>query len=152
MKGSIFISSLMILLTISCHQKNKPTQEDPSGDTSQTAFDWPGTSWNLISMNGDESDLAGLDQPITLVFDPNEHRVSGSGNCNNYFATYQESGHDGIAFTAMGSTKKACPNMDIDDSYFDALSKVSKYNVGAEKLTLSNSTGAVELVYVKKPS
>ena len=84
-------------------------------------------------------------QRITLEIDGT--RVSGQGPCNRYFGsiTYSDTGSNIIQVGPIASTKKACPHLSAEQSYFQELQRVSMVKVvpGGLVLTTSDETKLV---------
>jgi heat shock protein HslJ len=68
-------------------------------------------------------------------------RVVGHGGCNRFFGGYKLDG-DGLRFSALGSTKMACPG-DIDrleQALFNALGSARRFKLSGDMLELSGET------------
>jgi heat shock protein HslJ len=103
----------------------------------------PGSAWVLSQING-----ADVGSEITLVF--NDDRLSGNASCNNYFSQYTVEGKE-LTLGPVGSTLMACPDMDDETTYLEALSDVSRFRVDEQQLVLINSAGKDSLVFVPMP-
>ncbi len=94
------------------------------------------TGWTLVRLDG-ESMPATLREPVTLIFNEDQTRVSGFGGCNRYFGNCQLTGNR-ITFSQLGSTKMFCAeNMTVEDKFFRLLSEVDVYKVADQKLQLT---------------
>ena len=119
-----FSSLFLILLSLAC-----ATQSAPSLD---------GTRWTLA---GNSS--------ITLAFA--DARATGSGGCNQYFASYSTSGTT-LTLGPVGATKRACTEEGrnrAEIAYFDALANATSYAIEGDRLTLRDAAGAVVLEFVR---
>ena len=117
--------SLVVFLAVAC--------------ASQDAMTLDGTKWTL---DGSPA--------ITLQFA--DGRISGSGGCNQYHATYTASGST-LTFGPIAATKRACLEDDRNRgevAYFEALSKVASYFATADRLTLRDAAGAVLLEFTRQ--
>ena len=92
----------------------------------QTALN---NKWEVISMNGIDS----LEINPTIQFDEKEKRISGFSGCNNYFGAYSTEKNN-LSFSQMGSTRKMCPDMTIENTFVNYLKSVSYYKIENEKL------------------
>ncbi len=100
-----------------------------------------GTSWTLTTS-----------PVITLQFA--EGSATGSGGCNQYRATYTESGST-LTFGPALSTKRACvePERNLQETeYFDALSRVASFAISGDRLTLRDATGTTVLEFTSSRS
>ncbi|MFN2270399.1 MAG: META domain-containing protein [Anaerolineae bacterium] len=90
---------------------------------------------------------------ITAVFSSVEPTVTGSGGCNNYFASYSSTDEGGLTIEGpIGSTMMACETgMEQEASYFAALEMVTNWAISeAGRLELTYNTGQTyeeKLVY-----
>ena len=96
-----------------------------------------GTVWVLESF-GPEGDLQPVvkDSRVTLEFDFEEDKVSGSGGCNHYSAEFEVSG-DSLTIGLAMSTLMACfPEevMNQETAYHQAISQAESFAVMDGKL------------------
>ena len=109
-----------------------------------------GTSWVLQEFGPDGDRMPMLpDTSVTLVFE--DGRISGSANCNTFFADVTQSG-DALDFGPIGSTRMACaePIMQQENAFLAAMSSVSHYVVAEGQLTLTYDGGL--LVFATAPA
>lgn len=106
-----------------------------------------GTQWQLVSMGEWPALTPALEGvAVTLAFGE-DGRVSGSGGCNQYGATYTRQGGS-IAFGSVISTKMACmDSMEQEQYYFMLLRMAAVYGVDGDQLTLTASDGQ-QLVFI----
>lgn len=81
---------------------------------------------------------------VTIRF-PEEGRVTGDGPCNTY-AAFQTVPYPWIKIGAIASTRKACPDLDFETEYFDALRAATLAEVSGPVVILSNDAGQ-EMVF-----
>jgi heat shock protein HslJ len=104
-----------------------------------------GTNWVLtdrVSLGTPLDDVA-----VNAVF--GARRVEGSSGCNGYSSSFTTDGsrmrirNDGV------STQMACPGADgkVEPKYLDALTRVRRWRITGQTLTLSTSAGRRLLVY-----
>lgn len=103
------------------------------------------TEWKLIRLGS--NDITTLKEPITLLFNEDQSRISGFGGCNRYFATCQLSGNR-IAISGTGSTKMFCEEtMKYEDEFLRLLGQIDTFQVKDGYLQLMIGTSVVlELV------
>jgi len=159
MKKIIAIAVGMLMLTV-CFAGcvSQPVTPAPAQTTAPVATQPPktfpvGVEWRLTSyLNGAKvmTPVTGV-KPVTAFFDTTG-KVSGSGGCNQYSATYTVAG-TGITITQPISTLMACEEsvMQQESMYLADLTKASSYSyTPGDTLTLFDASGAVILVY-KRP-
>lgn len=101
-----------------------------------------GTSWEL-------ADTVNTETP-TLVIE--EGKIVGNAGCNNFFANDFVTNASLGEFSAstIGSTRKACANMSVENNYLSMLKQVNKYIVRGTTLELYKDN-LLLLKYNKKP-
>jgi heat shock protein HslJ len=90
--------------------------------------------WVLGSMNG-----ISIDTRITIEF-PEEGRIAGQAPCNRYFAT-QTAPLPWFEVGPVGSTKMACPKLDLEVQYFTLLQKMTTAEITGDTLLLKADAG-----------
>lgn len=85
--------------------------------------------------------LAGAAFPAhaTLSF-PARNIVSGDGPCNQYNST-NSTPYPWIALGPIAATRRSCPDLAVEQAYFQALSKATIVLIEGDRLTLSDETG-----------
>ena len=83
---------------------------------------------------------------VTANFDG--ARLSGSGGCNNYSASYSLNGSK-MTIGPVAGTLIACPPpaSNVETAYFERLPQVRSYAISGRTLTLTTSTKGADLVY-----
>jgi heat shock protein HslJ len=107
-------------------------------------------TWNLFSYNNGKGAIQSVltGSKTTAVFGP-DRKLTGSGGCNQYSATYMTTDPNGITITQPISTLMACESdlMQQETQYFSLLPAAAKYEISGDQLTLFNSTGTKILIY-----
>jgi heat shock protein HslJ len=75
--------------------------------------------------------------------------VAGSGGCNRLFGTYALTGN-GLRFSGLGSTKMACPDMEIETAFTQALERVDTWRIAGAELQLHDAQGVVLLRFAAR--
>jgi heat shock protein HslJ len=149
-KISIFLGMTFLWLA-ACTTQPGSLPDTGSGQTSQAANSLEGTKWNLVSFGeqGAETPLI-ENSSITLEFDSGE-QASGSAGCNSYSAQYKAQGNS-VFFGEITRTLRACQQAGIDQqeqSYFQALETVSKFELPGDRLTIWYNEGQSDLNFSK---
>ncbi len=119
-----------------------------------TTFDFDGTEWALISLDGSTVEHA----RITLKFD-SHNGITGTAPCTSYTASYSRSGSQ-FRVTEWPPWKM---NPDCDEpktvtrqvkSYRDSLASVTEYRIRSERLEFDNAAGKTILTFslLKRPA
>ena len=92
--------------------------------------------WILEAMN-----KVNVATHITITF-PKEGHIAGQAPCNRYFGL-QTLPLPWFEVKDLGATKMACPTLDLERRYFDALQKMTTVEVVGNTLILRDDTGGV---------
>jgi heat shock protein HslJ len=78
--------------------------------------------------------------------------VSGHGGCNTFGGGYDVGANNALQVKDLFSTLMACPDMDTEAIYLDALGMASAFTLQNDQLQLSTSDGSALLTFVvQKP-
>jgi heat shock protein HslJ len=98
-----------------------------------------GTNWTLVGTSN-----------VTLSFA--DGHATGNGGCNQYRASYTASGSTLTLGPAM-ATKRACLESDKnaqETAYFDALGRVTTYEISGDRLTLRDAANTAVLEFTRR--
>lgn len=119
----IVLCCLAVAALFSCKPAEKPAPLE-------------GTKWVLENMNGREIKLK---EPTSEVFMTlQDGQTNGKAGCNRFFGGYTLPGDNQLDFGAMGATKMACPDMDIEMFFFTMLDSTRTYAIEGSKLSLKD--------------
>ena len=107
--------------------------------------------WVLEEMEGKkvdhEKDFKGSDLPYMELY-TNENRFSGFSGCNRMTGSLSFE-WDVLRFEQVASTRMACPNMEQEGKFLEALQGITRYAMENNRLYLSNDGKAPFLVFKK---
>ncbi len=115
------------------------------GAASLPDADLKNTRWVLRSLHGEPVKLGGdpWDKELFLQFPQDEEgRLQGYAGCNTFRGTYSREG-EAISFGPLMSTRRACPNLELEGKYLQALESVNAFHIEGDVLTLSSGGEAV---------
>jgi len=99
--------------------------------------------WLLTELTGWEIDPAGNGHKAFIYLESDRSHVSGNAGCNRFFGTYMLPGSDRIRFSdGMGSTRMACPDMEAERRFMEALLQVDNFSLNDGALTLNDARTA----------
>jgi copper homeostasis protein (lipoprotein) len=98
------------------------------------------TYWKLVSLNGDAVETHPGQREVHLLLETDESKVRGFAGCNNFFGGYTVEGED-LRFEQVASTMMACPHLDEETTFLQALEKVTAYEILGESLELCGDDG-----------
>ena len=109
-----------------------------------------GTSWTGTGVNNGKGGVESTDLTGTISIEfAADGRVSGIAGCNQYNGNYATSGTEGLTFSNLAMTRKACaaPAMALESQYTAALAKVTTYSLSGNTLTLRDAEGATQATF-----
>jgi heat shock protein HslJ len=111
-------------------------------DETISGYSDAGIVWVLSDLQGNPPK-----SQITLTF-PEKSKIAGKAPCNRYFGA-QKKPLPWFETGPIASTKMACPHLDEEAKYFDALENASLAEVSKTTLILSNNDGVL-LIYKRQ--
>jgi heat shock protein HslJ len=94
------------------------------------------TYWKLVFVDGATVTTSASMHEAHLVLATADSRAHGFSGCNNFFGHYQADGQ-ALSFSAMGSTRMACPEgMDTEQAFMNALDKTTGAKISGQVMTL----------------
>ncbi len=110
-----------------------------SGDETLSGHGAAGKTWQLREIDG-----TAFDATATITF-PEEGKIVGEAPCNRYFAA-QLQPYPRFEAAEIGTTRRACPDLDRETAFLDALGAMSLAEVAQTTLILSTPEGR-EMVF-----
>jgi heat shock protein HslJ len=102
-----------------------------------------GVFWQIVEIHGQKVLAEGENrQPAHLILDPVENNVYGSGGCNRFFGSCELSGEGQISFSGIATTRRACPDMELENALLEILASVERYKLKENQLLLYKESGA----------
>ncbi len=123
----IFLKVAIVLLFAGCHASS--IQQVPT----------IGVDWMLATVNGKDVKNSG-EREAYIRFDEKK-RLQGFGGCNLLMGSYEFANEGKLGFSKIASTMMACPYLEEERKFFDALEATSRYTVNNDILTLFNKCG-----------
>ncbi|MBB6371418.1 META domain-containing protein [Chryseobacterium shigense] len=100
--------------------------------------------WMLVSFDAFSKDeLIKNKAEINLTGNMEKGKIKGKANmgCNSIFFTSGFKNGGKIKISGVGSTLKACQNMDLENAFIQKFDKMNHYSVDGHFLTLSDNSG-----------
>ncbi|WP_343080146.1 META domain-containing protein [Ostreiculturibacter nitratireducens] len=112
-----------------------------TSDATLTSLAGEGSVWRLTELDGAE-----FAAEATIEF-PQEGRIAGAAPCNRYTAA-QSATYPDFAAGPIAATRMACPELDAETRFLDALAAMRTVEVDEDVLTLSGDAGR-RMVFVR---
>lgn len=90
--------------------------------------------WQLAELDG-----APFKARATMEF-PEEGKITGDAPCNRYFGG-QTAPYPWFRAEKIGATRMACPDLDLETKFLEALQSMTLAEVAGDTLLLSNDAG-----------
>ena len=129
-----FAKALTLLALFGCAGK-PATTTGPGGSGTVKIDTLEGKTWVLTQL--DEGHPVPAEPAITLVFE--KGKISGSGGCNQYFASVTSPSPGAVQVGPVGATKRFCSGEvgEGEQQFFAALGKASHYSLEGGNLVLT---------------
>ncbi len=145
MKQVFIILALAVMATACNHTNNKNATEQIDSaalstiETTTANADLFATEWKLLELDGKaiKVDTTFKKEPM-LVFEKDTEKLSGNGGCNGFMGSYKLGENNGIELTLGGATMMACPNLELESQFHDALKQTKSYRIEGNTLLLDN--------------
>lgn len=105
-----------------------------AGDETLSGYGAADVTWVLATL-----DRAPFPARATLTF-PEDGRLAGDAPCNAYWGA-QTAPYPWFAATQITATRRACPDLDAEAAFFEALEAMTLAEVAGNTLLLSNDAG-----------
>lgn len=92
-----------------------------------------GHSWHLVKMMNHELKIS--PEQFIFTFAP-DGSFSGIGACNRIFGNYTISDKRDMTFSDMASTKRMCPDAELEVAFNKILSQTTHYEIDGDMLLL----------------
>lgn len=102
------------------------------------------TAWRLTHLGSQVLANPAGESAVGLKLEQQNPRVTGFGGCNRMFGGYVLKGEQ-LRFDQVGATKMACldgSRMQLEQDYFEMLSRVSGWKIDGSSLQLLDAGGA----------
>lgn len=135
MKGIFFCCVLAIWMT-SC----KSAKESVS---------LTGVKWVAESLNGKEIKFKEGGSEVFITLESSVRKYL-EGRELIAFLVFTNQNESQLTFSGMGATKMACPDMDIETSFFKVLEDTKSFIIKNDKLTLKDSNNVIAVFKAQK--
>lgn len=94
------------------------------------------TYWKLLELDGRAIVTPEGMREAHLILASGESRAHGNAGCNRFFGSFESAG-DRLEFSALGTTRMACPEgMDTEQGFLQALGETTRFTISGQILTL----------------
>ena len=99
-----------------------------------------GIRWVLIELSGQPVQAPQGSEQAHFELLAAESKVVGHASCNRFFGSYEIKRGNRISFgNNMGMTMMACPDMDTEMAFMEAMRKADNYAISANQLSLNKA-------------
>lgn len=93
-----------------------------------------GTTWQLVQLYG--RSVTAAPGAFTLVLSDGDGRISGRGACNSLSGAYATDRSRTLTIGPLASTRMACPGLEQEQRFFEALRTTTHYDMDGPLLLL----------------
>ncbi len=135
MKG-VFFCCILTMWMVSCK-------------TAKESVSLTGVKWVAESLNGKEVKFKEGMSEVFITLEAKDKKVFGRAGCNRFFGAY-ELNEAQLSFSGMGATKMACPDMDIETTFFKVLEDTKSFVIKNDKLMLKDDNNVIAVFKAQK--
>ena len=92
------------------------------------------TKWNLTELQGAANDV--FADADTFWFSLDGESIVGVGACNRFFGGYKLTQSGSFEVGAMGMTRMACPDMELEDAFMRIIDEADSYEIKGNVMIL----------------
>ena len=133
-----------------CNDSNRPVVvlEKKEADVKLSVLNG---EWKIKEVNG-EAIPSGMEKQPFIAFDVKKKTIHGNAGCNLINGGFETSTSNAksISFPGVASTMMACPDMDIETSFFKVLEDTKSFIIKNDKLTLKDSNNVIAVFKAQK--
>jgi heat shock protein HslJ len=119
MKKVLFAVAAMVMFAACCGEGNLPMEN---------------TKWNLTELQGAANDV--FADADTFWFSLDGESIVGVGACNRFFGGYKMTQSGSFEVGAMGMTRMACPDMELEDAFVHIIDEADSYEIKGNVMIL----------------
>lgn len=143
MRKAIFIIALAVIAAACNNTANQRTsgENEATGNKTETGPSYSELyekEWKLSELNGKAIVLDSTFQQYPHLVFHKENTVSGSLGCNRFGGEITFEAGNMIKISKIVATQMACPNLQVEQGFLDALNNAKSYKLENNVLTLSN--------------
>jgi copper homeostasis protein (lipoprotein) len=101
------------------------------------------TRWRPIVVRGQPVRLDDAQHTPWIELDSQRQRFMGSAGCNRISGSWSGTTGDRLRFNGVTATRMACPRMDVEEAFLDALEHTRHYRFSGRNLELIGQDGAL---------
>lgn len=101
-----------------------------------------GVKWIAESLNGKELKFKENGSEVFITLEADNKKIFGRAGCNRFFGVYEQNDSQ-LTFSGMGATRMACPDMDIETTFFKVLEDTRSFVIKKNKLTLKDDGNVI---------
>lgn len=102
-----------------------------------------GTEWHLVQLSGTDVDVE--KQQFNVMFSA-DGRLSGTGACNRFNASYTTTDTHAIDIGTIASTRMMCPDIEREQKLFRELDDATHYEIDGPMLLILNN-GEIRAIF-----
>lgn len=111
-------------------------------DLAKGRFALAETRWKLVELNG-KAITNTTNKEYYINLDSKSGRFAAYAGCNNFSGNYTMKKAGLLAFSEIMGTRKACPNMDLENTFINTIEKTDRYILDKKVLYLKKGTSTL---------
>lgn len=139
MKKTIY--GIALALAVASCNNTRPVSEqatdEQSAEPTATLYD---THWELTELEGTTISVdSTFNKTPFIMFTEQDSRVQGNAGCNGFGGLLEVEGQEGIKISEIAATQMACPNLELEQRFIEALRNANSYTITGDTLLLGSA-------------
>lgn len=150
-------ATALVCFLAACQAPGSSTGQDTSAvstttaDTTATAaLHLSGTHWVLKEFPGAVTPMPTLEKEVYMMFEDSTAQVKGYLGCNGFGGKFVADNSGGLVISNVMSTKMACPQLDVENTFAKAMEATTRYKIEKDMLYLQKGD-SVLATFTAKP-
>jgi heat shock protein HslJ len=143
MKSSIKIVCLTFIVLVGCASVEETTQDQSEVFSQVSDQDYAtliaGKYWKLVKLGGQNVVMSeAQEREAHFILKAEENRLTGFSGCNTFFGFYSLDEGKRIHFDQVGSTRRACPDVQLNEyEFLQVFNLADTFSLNGDTLVLS---------------
>jgi len=145
MRVALFLSTVTLASLLGSCATREPVETTQQPAAMATSL--RGTHWVLDQLGDSAVTTPENSQEISLMLAADSsNRADGQAGCNRFRGRFTLAANDQLTFSPLMATKMACPRLQVETRYLNALETTTRYQLEGDTLRLLGAPAGTQVV------